>query len=121
MPKDFLVNFSPENGDLMYGLRDSRTEYLSAWETHIMGDMNRVLRFKTLIQGNQKPNWNIIDNYNDYFFLGGAVDFGSKGSYSKAVGQMYARIHTVFKDTVDKSPDVTFPSKTSEQLLQRST
>ncbi len=119
MPQAFLVNFSPENGDLMYGLRDSRTEYLNAWEQYIMGDMDRLVRFKTLVQGNQKPNWNIIDNYNDYFFLGGAVDFGSKGSYSKAVGQMNARIHTVFKDTVDKNPGNNFPSKTSEQLLQR--
>lgn len=101
----------------MYGLRDARTVYVNKWQAHISQDINRVTRFLTLTADGQKPNWNIIDNFNDYFFLGGAVDFTSSGSYSKAVGELYARLNGILGQsrTIDKSST----AKSQTQQLQR--
>ncbi len=113
---DFVADFNPERGDLMYGIRDARTVYVSKWQEHISQNMERVVNFLKVVADGGKPNWNIIDNYNDYFFLGGNMDFSSSSSYSKAVGELYSRLGNVCGGkTIDKSS--TWKSQT--QLLQR--
>jgi len=114
----FVNEFRPERGDLMYGLRDTRTVYLNQWQAHIGLNSDRVMKFLKLTTDRQKPNWNIIDNYNDYFFLGGNVDFsGATGSYSKALGELYARLSAITgqRATIDQSS--TWKKET--QLTQR--
>src|SRR5262245_48973498 len=67
--QNFLDAFQPERGDLLYGLRDTRTEYLKVWQARLQkNDLNRLVAFLTLSSSGGKPNWNIIDNFNDYFF-----------------------------------------------------
>lgn len=92
---DFVDVFEPEKGELLYGLRDTRTAYLTAWEGKARNDdMNRLVEFLTLENG-QKPNWNIIDNFNDFFFLGGHVDFSSSAKKSAVPWQLYARLQAI--------------------------
>ena len=115
----FITDFVPERGDLLYGLRDTRTEYVAAWQATLndVNDktkMDRLVAFLTPAPSGGKANWNIIDNFNDHFFLGGAVDFGPEGSANKGLAQFYARMHAIQKtlEQADKT-------KQAEQINQR--
>lgn len=89
----FVENFEPEKGELIYGLRDTRTAYIKAWEDDVRDDdLQRVVDFLTMTSEGGKPNWNIIDNFNDFFFLGGAVNFGASGSKSAVPYELRARL-----------------------------
>ncbi len=111
----FIQNFVPERGDLVYGIRDTRTAYFTHWQMHMRtADINRLVDFLTM-SGNYKPNWNIIDNFNDYFFLGGVVDFGASGSKAEVPHQLYARLTSV-SHTLSSSANST---KKSAQIDQR--
>ncbi|MGE3181284.1 MAG: hypothetical protein AB7N71_06615, partial [Phycisphaerae bacterium] len=111
----FVANFEPERGELLYGLRDTRTQYLEEWARQTKTtDLQRVVDFLTPI-GKGKANWNIIDNFNDYFFLGGAVNFSESGDKNSVPYQLYARLKSV-ETTLSSDP-----AKSLEQLEQRAT
>lgn len=111
----FVDAFQPERGDLLYGLRDTRTEYLKRWEAKTQADdLQRLVEFLTMTASGGKANWNIIDNFNDYFFLGGNVDFNPlTGSKSKGLAQLYGRMQDIEKTLGGNA------GKKADQVLQR--
>jgi hypothetical protein len=68
----FLDDFSPANGDLVYGITPARNAYISAWEQSVMSryqgaqnDAAKDTLFKELEA--KAKNWHTLDSYNNYY------------------------------------------------------
>ena len=76
--------------------------------------MDRLVRFLTTTDSGGKANWNIIDNFNDHFFLGGAVDFSPGGSECKGLSQFYARLQSISRTLANEGE-----GRQADQIDQR--